>query len=136
MGGHGAFYLAIRHPDVFGAAGSISGGLDIRPFPGEWDLNQRLGDPKRKAENWEKHTVINLVEAIDDTGPKLFFDCGTEDFFFDVNNAFHGELLERGIPHDYTIRPGGHDDDYWTESIPYHLLFFDAFFDNAASMEE
>ncbi|HEX2532399.1 MAG TPA: alpha/beta hydrolase-fold protein, partial [Chitinophagaceae bacterium] len=27
MGGHGALYLAIRHQDVFGAAGSMSGGV-------------------------------------------------------------------------------------------------------------
>ena len=32
MGGHGAFYLAFRHPDIWGAAGSMSGGVDIRPF--------------------------------------------------------------------------------------------------------
>ena len=29
MGGHGALYLAIKHQDVFGAAGSMSGGVDI-----------------------------------------------------------------------------------------------------------
>lgn len=33
MGGHGALYLAMRHPDLFGSAGSMSGGVDIRPFP-------------------------------------------------------------------------------------------------------
>lgn len=38
MGGHGALWLAIRHQDVFGAAGSTSGGLDIRPFPDNWDM--------------------------------------------------------------------------------------------------
>jgi len=32
MGGHGALYLGIKHQDVFGAAGSMSGGVDIRPF--------------------------------------------------------------------------------------------------------
>src|ERR1035437_3803224 len=26
MGGHGAFYLTFRHPDIWGAAGSMSGG--------------------------------------------------------------------------------------------------------------
>ena len=31
MGGHGALWNAIRHKDVFGAAGSTSGGVDIRP---------------------------------------------------------------------------------------------------------
>lgn len=34
MGGHGALWNAMRHKDVFGAAGSTSGGVDIRPFPG------------------------------------------------------------------------------------------------------
>ena len=33
MGGQGALYLAFRHQDIFGAAGSMSGGVDIRPFP-------------------------------------------------------------------------------------------------------
>ncbi|MEE9361187.1 MAG: alpha/beta hydrolase-fold protein [Cellulophaga sp.] len=33
MGGHGAFYLAFKHQDVWGATGSMSGGLDIHPFP-------------------------------------------------------------------------------------------------------
>ena len=33
MGGHGAMWNAIRHQDVFGAVGTTSGGMDIRPFP-------------------------------------------------------------------------------------------------------
>lgn len=33
MGGHGALYLAIRHPDLFGAAVSISGGGGYHSFP-------------------------------------------------------------------------------------------------------
>lgn len=33
MGGHGALWLALRHPDVFANAGSTSGGVDIMPFP-------------------------------------------------------------------------------------------------------
>ena len=32
MGGHGAMFLSFRHQDVFGAAGSMSGGLGFRPF--------------------------------------------------------------------------------------------------------
>jgi S-formylglutathione hydrolase FrmB len=51
-------------------------------------------------------------------------DCGTEDFFLDVNNNLHTKLLEQGIDHDYIIRPGAHDLKYWKNSIEYHLLFF------------
>ena len=44
MGGHGALWSAIRHKDVFGAAGSMSGGVDIRPFPQNWEMNKQLGE--------------------------------------------------------------------------------------------
>lgn len=30
MGGHGALFIALRHSDIFGAAGSISGGVDLK----------------------------------------------------------------------------------------------------------
>jgi S-formylglutathione hydrolase FrmB len=40
MGGHGALYLAIRHRDLFGAAGATSGGVDFRPFPNNWGLKR------------------------------------------------------------------------------------------------
>ena len=33
MGGHGAMYLAIRHPETFGTSVCLMGGVDIRPFP-------------------------------------------------------------------------------------------------------
>jgi len=32
MGGHGAIYLAARHPDLYCAAGSMSGALDLMSF--------------------------------------------------------------------------------------------------------
>ena len=38
MGGHGGLWLGINHPDVFGACGSMSGGVDIRPFPNNWSM--------------------------------------------------------------------------------------------------
>ena len=44
MGGHGAMWNAIRHKDTFGAGGSTSGGVDIRPFPLNWDMSKQLGE--------------------------------------------------------------------------------------------
>ncbi|MEO6894819.1 MAG: alpha/beta hydrolase family protein, partial [Ginsengibacter sp.] len=82
MGGHGAFYLAFRHQDIFGAVGSMSGGLDIRPFPLNWDLSKRLGSFKDHPENWEKNTDINLVYLLTPGSLAITFDCGTSDFFY------------------------------------------------------
>jgi S-formylglutathione hydrolase FrmB len=129
MGGHGAFYLAFRNQDVFGAAGSMSGGVDLRPFPKNWDLSKRLGTYAENPENWEKNSVINLVYLLTPGSLKLAFECGTGDFFYQVNRQLHEKLLERNIPHDYTERPGVHDWNYWGNSIRYQSLFFYDFFE-------
>jgi S-formylglutathione hydrolase FrmB len=128
MGGHGAFYLAFRHQDVWGAAGSMSGGLDILPFPNNWDIPKRLGAYAENKEVWENNTVINLVYLLDGKSLRLIFDCGTGDFFYNCNKRLHELLLERNVPHDYTERPGVHDWKYWSNSVKYHLLFFTDFF--------
>jgi len=128
MGGHGAFYLAFKHQDIWGAAGSMSGGVDIRPFPNNWGLSERLGSYSENKANWEENTVINLVYKLKGDHLKLIFDCGTSDFFYGANQRLHEKLLERNIPHDYTERPGNHNWDYWSNSIKYHLLFFNDFF--------
>lgn len=128
MGGHGAFYLAFKHQEVWGAAGSMSGGLDIRPFPENWDLSKRLGDYAENKGHWEDNTVINMVYLLKKDNLKLIFDCGVNDFFYDANKRMHQKLLERNIPHDYIERPGSHNWDYWANAIQYQLLFFDSFF--------
>ena len=128
MGGHGAFYLAFKHPDIWGAAGSMSGGVDIRPFPNNWDLNKRLGDYTKYPENWEKNTVINMISMLEGKDLKLIFDCGVDDFFHQVNRNLHEKLLEKKIAHDYIERPGSHNWQYWTNSIKYQLLFFNDYF--------
>jgi S-formylglutathione hydrolase FrmB len=128
MGGHGALYLAFRNQDVFGAAGSTAGGVDIRPFPNNWNMAKRLGSYAENPEHWERHTVINMLHLLTPNSLSLIIDCGTGDFFYDVNERLHAKLLERNIPHDYITRPGGHTWEYWKTAIPYQLLFFTNFF--------
>jgi S-formylglutathione hydrolase FrmB len=132
MGGHGALYLAIKHPDVFGACGSMSGGVDIRPFPDNWDIAKRLGKYSENPESWEKNTVINMLHLIRPKTLSIIIDCGTEDFFFRVNNELHQQLLYRNIAHDYITRPGGHTWPYWENAVAYQLLFFHNFFTKKA----
>lgn len=128
MGGHGALWLAIRHPETFGNVGSTSGGVDIRPFPNNWKMKQWLGEEDSNKENWEEHTVINLVPALKPGQLNIIFDCGTEDFFYQVNENLHTALLAANIPHDYISRPGNHSGPYWKNAILYHLLFFNEAF--------
>lgn len=133
MGGHGALYLALKHQDVFGTAGSMSGGVDIRPFPNNWDMAKRLGKYSEAPENWEKNTVINMLHLLTPNSLALIIDCGSEDFFYRVNNNLHEKLLERNIPHDYISRPGGHNWGYWNSAVSYQLLFMKQYFDKQKS---
>jgi len=128
MGGHGAFYLAFKHQDVFGVAGSMSGGVDLRPFPNNWDMAAKLGTYAENREVWDSHSVVNLTHLLTPGSLSLIFDCGTGDFFYQVNVKLHEKLLERNIPHDFTSRPGGHTWDYWRNSVKYHLLYMADFF--------
>jgi Predicted esterase len=130
MGGHGGLYLAFRNQEVFGACGSMSGGVDIRPFPNNWDMAKRLGRQSEHPERWEQHTVMGLLHLLTPNALKIIIDCGTEDFFYEVNERLHKELLYRNIPHDYITRPGAHNWQYWSNAVKYQMLFFNDFFKN------
>lgn len=128
MGGHGALWNAIRHKDTFGACGSMSGGVDIRPFPKNWRMSSQLGDIESNKELWDTHTVVNQVDSLQNGDLAITFDCGENDFFLNVNKDLHKRLLARKIDHDFTTRPGAHNKTYWKNSIDYHILFFEKFF--------
>ena len=128
MGGHGALYLAIRHQETFGAAGSMSGGVDFRPFPNNWELAKKLGTFKDHATNWDQNVVVNQLSNLKNDSLSLIIDCGVKDFFIDVNRQLHQRLLEQGISHDYIERAGAHAWDYWSNSIMYQLFYFHRYF--------
>jgi len=130
MGGHGSLWLAIRHQDVFGACGSMSGGVDIRPFPNNWNMKDALGSYRENPVIWDNHTVINQIQYIEPNSLAIIFDCGKDDFFFEVNKQLHEKLLYNNILHDYIVRPGKHDGNYWRNALDYQFVFFSKFFDN------
>lgn len=129
MGGHGALWLAFRHKDVFGAAGSTSGGVDLRPYEkNNWGIEKLLGTYATNKKVWEEHTAITQVDKIVNGDLAIIIDCGVDDFFFEINKGLHECLLGRKIDHDFILRPGEHNGKYWNNSIDYQLLFFHKFF--------
>jgi S-formylglutathione hydrolase FrmB len=124
MGGHGGLFLGIRHSNLFGNAGSVCGGVDIRPFPNNWDIKKSLGTITDEPQNWDNYSVINIAKNLKPGQLHIIFDCGVSDFFIDVNRSLHQLLLASKIDHDYTERPGGHNKAYWSNSIDYQLQYF------------
>lgn len=126
MGGHGSLWLGMRHSDIWGSAGSMSGGVNINKpkWAKSWKMAQRLGSQAQYPQRWKDHTVITLVKNIKPGQLNITFDCGVDDFFIGVNRELHEEMLKYKIPHDYSERPGKHSHSYWKNSIRYHLQYF------------
>ena len=135
MGGHGAMWVGLRHPDVFNSIGCMSGGVDITKFPERWHIKDRLGNYDDNKELWASHSIVNLAATVQTT-QNITIDDGVNDIFYKVNNNLHKVLLDRKIAHDYTIRPGRHTWDYWCNSIDYQMVFFDKAFKAAAEKKQ
>ncbi|WP_310393207.1 alpha/beta hydrolase family protein [Hymenobacter sp.] len=136
MGGHGALYLTARHPDLYAAAGSMSGALDLMSFNrrlSPTEAAQRaelwapiLGAETANPERFATNSVINLVDQLQRTGRPLILDCGVDDGLLDINREVHRRLLYNRTPHEYTERPGAHTWEYWQAALPGQVLFLAA----------
>lgn len=134
MGGHGALYLSSRHPQLFCAAGSMSGAVDLDiknwKIPPDFakDVKSRfetiLGQDTTTSTLYSENSVVNMADKMKSNGLKLIIDCGVDDFLLEPNRELHHRLVYNHTPHDYTEHPGGHSWDYWQNSLPYHVLFF------------
>ncbi|MCM1520413.1 MAG: esterase family protein [Lachnoclostridium sp.] len=130
MGGQGSLWLAIRHPDIWGNAASMSGGVDITPekFHAKWKMARSLGSYESNPQRWREHSITNLVKDLTPETINIYIACGTSDFFYKVNCDLDRRLNEAKIPHVYVTAPGGHSWDYWAKTIYLILDFFNANF--------
>ncbi|MBC6699031.1 alpha/beta hydrolase [Hymenobacter puniceus] len=134
MGGHGALYLSGRHPELFAAAGSMSGALDLsitnrKLNPQEAQQRQSLFNPILGPETpapsvYSANSVVNMADKLYANGLPLIIDCGVDDFLIEINRELHRRLVYNHTPHDYTERPGAHTWEYWQNALPYHVQFF------------
>jgi len=131
MGGHGAMYLSARHPDLFCAAGSMSGAMDL-DF-NNWRLTPEFAETIRTgfrqifgadSTTYSQYSVMSMADKIKTNGLKIIIDCGVDDFLIESNRELHRRLVYNHTPHDYTEHPGAHTWEYWQNSLPYHVLFF------------
>ncbi|MDF2722076.1 MAG: putative esterase [Paenibacillus sp.] len=133
MGGFGAFSLALRHPETFGAAASLSGALgSISKLPyhdySRSDWARMIGP--QQGEYAKRHDLSLLSEKrqAEPDRPALYFDCGKDDPLFQLNMLFRHQLQTIGYPHEYAEFEGAHTWEYWTEHLPDALLFFESWF--------
>jgi enterochelin esterase-like enzyme len=130
MGGEGTFIYALHHPELFSAACPLSAATGPRSID---DLkNYRLWQgvegitDATKEQYFRRYSVLSLIENMPDDQKKAvrwYIDCGDDDFLYEGNSLVHIAMRKKEIPHEFRIRDGVHNWDYWRSALPKVLEF-------------
>jgi putative tributyrin esterase len=127
MGGYGAFKLALSRPDLYFAAASLSGAVDIcevvnrhdDPENEAWLENMRdvFGDLEKVPGS--QHDLFALAQKVSQSAirPRLFQYCGTEDFLYPDNLRLRDFIRPLGFDYTYEETTGNHSWKYWDMMI-------------------
>jgi S-formylglutathione hydrolase FrmB len=141
MGGHGALIYALKYPELFTAVAALSASIrtdqEFVSMPDDqWDRMFALpfGDHKGKkriTDHLKANTVLNIVSskqpsALDQLD--YYIDCGDDDHLIVCNMRLHEALLAKKVPHEFRVRDGAHEWDYWRSALPDVLTFISARF--------
>lgn len=123
MGGYGAMKLALRRPDRFCAAASLSGVLDITAHvksqlpDNELYWNAIFGSLEALESSDDNLFVAAKKAAQAKERPLLYACCGTEDFLYQNNLNAIKVFRETGLDLTYEEGPGTHNWVFWDEWI-------------------
>lgn len=130
MGGFGAVRNGLMYADTFGAIISLSaalitdevaamkpdgGGTPIAPYG---YYRNTFGEPSRLlgTDKDPKHLAELCSPRAD--RPDIFLACGSEDFLYERNTDYHEHLSKLGYEHEWWVREGVHNNDFWKQAIP------------------
>ncbi len=128
MGGYGAFKLALKHPDLYGAVSSLSGAL----IPIEWDdlprynafarwTLKRVFGSRRDDNALSANDIWVILGGAHFEAPPFaaHLRAGTEDIYGlnGVAAQFGSLLTEHGVPATIVLESGGHDWAYWRRAM-------------------
>ena len=124
MGGYGALKLALRAPETFSCAASLSGGVDIVHICEQtsladdhyWEDIFGPADKVRGSFN-DLFAAAEELKASGKSLPKLYMWCGTEDFLYGENVRMRDHLNALGYELTYEESPGDHQWKYWDQKV-------------------
>jgi S-formylglutathione hydrolase FrmB len=127
MGGYGALHNLIESPDVFSAAYSIKGAVDLLTCPGKFGLNDVLGKLETHRENWVNMDIVTNICKLTGKNVAIRFYSGPNDWFNTANRRLDSALTSCAIPHGYVLNDQAHRQVPF-ESMKAVMLFFDSTF--------
>ena len=127
MGGGGSTVYAQRHPDMFSSCYAMSAWLeDNGGQQKEAGIDDKVYLVKQSV---KKHSALDFIRNADEETlqqlrtVKWFFDCGDDDFLFDLSVNIHRLMREKHIKDELRIRNGIHNWEYWHQALRIALPF-------------
>lgn len=127
MGGQGALRLMMENPDVFRAAGSMSGVVDLSASSVTVSIAKHLGKRSPENNNWKLYSICNNIGRLKAAGKPIIVNCGSQDFLVESNRSFARACAREGLDFVYMESPGKHERSYWALILPEQLRFFNKY---------
>ena len=142
MGGYGALLYTLKHPNVFSAVAALSAAIvsdnDYMNMPVlQWNhffnkiYGVELKGKERLNETWNTNSILKIVEnkpAEELKTTQYWIDCGDDDFLTKGNCLLHIALIDKKVSHEYRVRDGDHNWNYWKSGITDALQFITTHF--------
>jgi len=150
MGGYGAMYHAVKYKEKFSAVYAMSAAfLEVEPLEeGEersgwnrdfyletWGPDNEYGLP----ENYKEHSIQEMFKAMDPVEendrpwtpgaeetvqlPKIFIDCGDDDFLLNENMNLVKILNDKNVDFEFRVHDGAHTWEYWRTALGETMQF-------------
>ena len=104
-GGGWAFQLGLTRPDLFGTLGLHSAAI--------------FNDDRAAYERWLRAMPPELW-------PRLYLDVGDRDQETNFNIQLEEVFTGFGIPHEWHLNTGAHDEAYWSKQVEEYLQWYTA----------
>lgn len=131
MGGYGAIHTAFKHPELFGAAATLSGGISrTPPRPTEPPKPPTPWGIPFDAERWEAESpftwIPSLKEKAADYRLQVYISTGDDDDARIVEGAvdLYNALRAEDLPAELRITDGAHTWEVWDQGMREAMLFF------------
>jgi enterochelin esterase-like enzyme len=90
-----------------------------------WELFGTLGLHSLAAFADDRPYLDYWLEAIpSESLPNIFIDTGEGDSELGFNALFESMLTQEGIPHEWHLYPGAHDEAYWEAHVEEYLRWY------------
>jgi enterochelin esterase-like enzyme len=137
MGGYGTLIYSLKYPELFAAAAPLSAAVYDdesmeKMSDDSWNktyaqlYGRDLKGKDRLTKSWYENSIFKIAGSKTTEELKkvrYWIDCGDDDFLTNVNCKLHILLTDKKVPHEFRMRDGEHNWEYWRTGITDALKF-------------